>query len=200
MKNLKIKAIIGIVLCLSVLLCACGSTKTASAADSEAAAVLTELDGLNFSFLSGAGGWCTELHISADGSFSGNYHDSEMGDMTAEYPNGTVYTCSFSGRLEGYTAIDENSFSFTVAGLEYPTVGEESVTDEIRYVNAEPYGISDGCTLTFFRAGSSIENIPEDMRFWLWAPGYMAQEDTAIPGMVFMSTADESVFISDVIA
>ena len=38
------------------------------------------LSNQTFYFSSGAGAWGTEMDISADGSFTGNFHDSEMGD------------------------------------------------------------------------------------------------------------------------
>lgn len=55
---------------------------------------------LTFVFSSGAGGWFTELELQPDGSFTGSYHDSEMGEFAEDYPNGTVYVCEFSGRFE----------------------------------------------------------------------------------------------------
>ena len=46
---------------------------------------------VEFLFTSGAGGWSTQLSLNRDGSFTGEFHDSEMGDRTEEYPNGSVY-------------------------------------------------------------------------------------------------------------
>ena len=40
----------------------------------------------NFFFSSGAGGWETGLIINEDWSFSGDFHDSEMGANGEEYP------------------------------------------------------------------------------------------------------------------
>ena len=48
-----------------------------------------------FYFSSGAGAWRTELFLQDDGSFNGQYSDSDMGSMGEEYPNGTVYICEF---------------------------------------------------------------------------------------------------------
>lgn len=52
------------------------------------------ISGNTFHFSSGAGGWLTEIVISEDGSFTGHFHDSDMGDA---YPEGTRYECSFTG-------------------------------------------------------------------------------------------------------
>ena len=65
---------------------------------------------LTFVFSSGAGGWFTELELQPDGSFTGSYHDSEMGEFAEDYPNGTVYVCEFSGRFEALSHPDENTW------------------------------------------------------------------------------------------
>lgn len=49
-----------------------------------------DLKGLTFAFSSGAGAWGTVLTVLEDGSFEGNYHDTNMGDTGEEYPNGSV--------------------------------------------------------------------------------------------------------------
>ena len=59
--------------------------------DSAGKDVFERLDGSTFYFLSGAGAWSTELVVSPDGSFTGYYHDTDMGDSGAGYPNGTRY-------------------------------------------------------------------------------------------------------------
>ena len=51
----------------------------------------------SFIFTSGVGGWGTDLTIAPDGTFTGSYHDSEMGAIGDENPNGEVYVCAFSG-------------------------------------------------------------------------------------------------------
>lgn len=60
--------------------------------------VFAQLDGSTFYFC-WAGAWSTELVVSPDGSFTGYYHDTDMGDSGADYLNGTRYECDFSGTL-----------------------------------------------------------------------------------------------------
>ena len=45
-----------------------------------------DLKGLEFSFSSGVGAWETMLGIMPDGTFSGTFHDADMGDNGAGYP------------------------------------------------------------------------------------------------------------------
>ena len=82
------------------------SPVTDSASSSSAPAELTAesifgaLNGKEFGFASGAGGWSSELTFANDGIFMGSYHDSDMGDTGDGYPNGTIYVSDFSGRFE----------------------------------------------------------------------------------------------------
>ena len=48
-----------------------------------------------FELSSGAGGWATILKLNKDGTFTGQYYDSDLGDTGEDYPNGTVHFCTF---------------------------------------------------------------------------------------------------------
>lgn len=56
-----------------------------------------ELSQVEFTFCSGAGGWATILSVNADGTFSGEYFDGELGVTGEGYPNGTMYQSRFNG-------------------------------------------------------------------------------------------------------
>ena len=45
---------------------------------------------MTYIFTSGVGAWETELTLYADGTFTGQFHDSNMGETGYGYPNGTV--------------------------------------------------------------------------------------------------------------
>ena len=61
--------------------------------------LFAHFEGMEWSFCSGAGAWSTDLQIRPDGTFTGQFHDSEMGESAEAYPDGTVYICEFSGRF-----------------------------------------------------------------------------------------------------
>lgn len=81
------------------LVMACGVLPMGAAASGSE--LFAQMSGLTFNFASGAGGWWTEFTMNGDGSFKGNYHDSEIGSTGRGYPKGTVYVCKFSGRFTG---------------------------------------------------------------------------------------------------
>mgnify|MGYP006865380128 CR=1 FL=1 len=100
---------------------------------------------MELSFSSGAGGWATNLRIHPDGSFEGNYYDTDMGDGGEGYPYGTEYVCPFHGRFKDVVQIAPNSWSLTLEELVLDTgrpVGEEWIENGVRYVSSDPYGFN----------------------------------------------------------
>ena len=127
-----------------------------------------QLSDQTFYFSSGVGAWGTEMNIAADGSFTGNYHDSEMGDIGDGYPNGTIYGCTFNGQLSLGEKISDTAYRVTVDSCELDEGQvEEAIEDEVRYVTAEPVGIKEGMEMVLYLPGQKIEEIPEELRFWL---------------------------------
>ena len=105
----------------------------------------SQFEGMEWCFSSGAGGWSTDLRIFPDGSFSGEYHDSEMGESEEAYPDGTVYYCNFTGRLSMTGQVDQDTWKIRVESLaETPVQEKETIADGLRLVYSEPYGISEG--------------------------------------------------------
>ncbi len=202
-KNWKALALSGAML---LTLCACGGRTTAptpSAAaeptqsqppeETATPASIDEADFFDalprhFSFLSGAGGWSTELYLNGDGSFAGDYHDSDMGDIGEGYPNGTVYHCNFTGKFVQPEKLDEFTYSITLEELTYDTPEVESIEDGVRFITAGPYGLENVGELRFYFPGYPIKNIPENDRFWLLSAGYTLDEleEKELPDNIYL--------------
>ena len=141
---------------------------SAAGASSEAApSVFEEMSGLEWSFSSGVGAWSTDLHVRADGSFSGEFHDSEMGDIGDGYPHGTVYICVFSGQMSLVEQADENMWKIRIDELKLDDDPDtETVDDGIRFVTTEPYGISEGDEMLLYAPGTPVQIFSEEMLLW----------------------------------
>ena len=125
-----------------------------------------------FTFSSGAGGWSTDIEISEDGSFSGMFHDSDMGDTGNGYSNGTVYICNFSGRFSEPEATDV-PFVYSMKLLELNVdddaeVNSEEIIDEVRYVYSTPYGFEDADEFLLYLPGASLSDMTEACRSWIF--------------------------------
>lgn len=130
---------------------------------------------LEFLFASGAGGWGTTLTLHPDGSFEGEYHDSDMGVNAPEYPNGTIYICKFSGRFSEMIRETDHSYSMTLQELTYEETGREWIEDQVRFVAAEPYGMM-GEEFILYLPGTPAEQLNEEFLDWwpdahLWRAG-----------------------------
>ena len=122
----------------------------------------------NFVFSSGVGAWATELQVEDDGSFTGYYHDSDMGGTGEGYPNGTVYICNFSGKFSEPLRVDKYMYGVNLEELK--TEGNEGdfyIEDGVRYVYSEPYGISGGTQFTLYTPGQPYSEVSEDFAWWV---------------------------------
>ena len=144
---------------------------------------------LTFVFSSGAGGWFTELELQPDGSFTGSYHDSEMGEFAEDYPNGTVYVCEFSGRFEALSHPDENTWVLSLEELTASqTMGESWIEEGIRYVAATPYGVDGGTAFTLYAPETPTSGLSE--QFLSWWPG--RYEETAPATLQYWGLLNEA--------
>ena len=105
-----------------------------------------ELRDITFSFSSGVGGWGTHLWIAPDGTFWGQYHDSDMGTTGEGYPLGTVYRADFTGVFSDAVKVDPYTYQFR---MDYVTLLETPgnpgrIMNEIMYVPSEAYGLDGG--------------------------------------------------------
>lgn len=126
-----------------------------------------QFEGMEWSFSSGAGGWSTDMRFSPEGSFTGEYHDSEMGETGDLYPEGTIYSCSFTGRMSFVEQVNEFTWKVRVEELETgETPDKEWIDDGIRFVAADPYGITAGDELLVYCPGTPVSVFTEEMQLW----------------------------------
>ncbi len=92
---------------------------------------------------SGAGAWYSSIELSEDGSFTGTHHDANQGQVSEEYPRGTIYHCEFNGNFTNIRKINDYSYSLTLENLQ--NEGEYHSTyieDGVQYITSYPYGLT----------------------------------------------------------
>lgn len=128
-----------------------------------------DLVGQNFMFSSGAGGWATMMNVRADGSFSGQYHDSDMGVTGEEYPYGTVYQCTFSGQFSKPEKINDYTYSMKFQDLKYEKEpGTEEIVDGIYFHYTDPYGLEETRRVYVYLPGAPIAQLSEEFMSWVY--------------------------------
>lgn len=141
-----------------------------------------DLSDLEFFFASGAGGWATVLYINEDGSFYGNYHDSDMGSMGEGYPHGTIYYCDFTGRFSAPVQVNDYTYSMQIEELTYAQdAGTEEIRDETLYVYSDAYGLNDAKDILIYLPGAPLDQLPLDFRSWIGYYDLSLTTDTTLP-------------------
>ncbi len=124
----------------------------------------------SFIFSSGAGAWGSSLTLNPDGTFTGSYHDSEMGEMDEDYPNGTVYQSEFSGKFGNVEKINDWSYALTLTEVTTADeVGTEWIENGIRFVAAEAFGLVGGTEFILYTPEAPTAELAEE--FLSWNPG-----------------------------
>jgi len=144
-----------------------------------------DVENLYFYFSSGAGGWYTVLYIHGDGSFDGHFQDSDMGDTADEYPNGTLYYSDFSGRFTEPEQVDDLTYRFRIASMDFPYGFGEEIKDGIRYCYSSAYGLDEAEDLYLYLPGSKVKDLPEEFRTWVgyYDPDAVAEEELPFYGL-----------------
>lgn len=156
-----------------------------------------DLSGYTFVFSSGAGGWDTTLTIGEDGTFSGVYHDSEMGDTGDDYPNGSYYYCEFSGKLGTPASVNDYTYSLPIEELNLAnTVDTEEIKDGLRYIYSDAYGLTGTDTLLLYLPGAALSDLPQEYLTWIGYYDLTATEETELKSYGLYNEAEQQGFSS----
>jgi len=157
--------------------------------------LFSKIQGKWFEFSSGVGAWSTELIMAENGAFSGNFHDSEMGETGEGYPNGTVYGCTFHGQFSDPEKVDETTWKVKIKVEMDEGQVPEAIEDQIRYVTAPPYGLEKAETVMIYETGTPIEKLPEGFMSW----SHMQEVDPdakTLPYYGIWNETDDAGFVS----
>lgn len=169
----------GICILLSVLLLAGCSCERGDVDPTEATEEITEAveevllpieEGLDMIYASGAGAWGTNIYLNADGSFTGSYHDTDMGSMGDGYDS-TVYESEFKGKFTNIRMIEDYAFAMTLESLETEKPeGTEVIEDwdgvMVLTVASEALGIAGGEEFIFYLPNTPIKVLEEEFMSW----------------------------------
>lgn len=157
------------------------STENQEKTEKEEQSIFANLNHCEFLFSSGVGAWCTVLTIEEDGSFYGDYHDTDMGDSGETYPNGTMYCCSFHGKFTKPVAINDYTYEFEIASIQCDRrVGEEEIRDGIRYIYSEPYGLEQAKKIHLYLPSAPVDKLPPKYIEWICNLGDLKKDSTIL--------------------
>ncbi len=179
-KNRLLLLFLCLVLCAGIF-AGCGKQEQAynppdTVTENTETAIKLDVFPMNMIFASGAGGWRTQITLKEDGTFVGDYYDSELGSSGPGYEY-TAYICEFSGKYEITEQIDDYSYSlkFTevIAQKDKDT---EWIEDSIKYIYSEPYGVYKNTAYVLYTDKTPVETLSDDVLMW-WPNRYNYKED-----------------------
>ncbi len=144
--------------------------------------VFARIGGHMFNFLSGVGGWSTEVVVSEDGSFTGHFHDTDMGDTGDDYPEGTLYECIFTGRFAVTGKIDPYTYELRLVVLNLDgDIGAKRIVDGVKVITAGAYGIEGGDAFMLYCPGRATADLPEAFLEWICMPNAWEKAPGTLP-------------------
>lgn len=115
-----------------------------------------------FVYSSGVGAWASEMSINPDGTFAGQYHDSDMGTTGEGYPHGTVYLSNFYGEFSAPAKITDTVYSLDLIYVDtQEEIDTSEIIDQIRYVYSPAVGIDGGDTFYLYLPGTAKSSLPD---------------------------------------
>lgn len=142
--------------------------------------ILDTLVGKNFVFSSGSGGWGSSLSIGPNGTFSGDYHDSDMGSIGPSYPDGTISESKVSGQFTRPHQVSPTLYEVDIENLQYEKpVGSSEIKDNVKYEYTEAYGISKNTRMAIYLPGTPISSMSEELR--LYSYGLIPEDSQTLP-------------------
>ena len=153
-------------------------------------------------FSSGAGAWRTHLTLYSNGSFTGEYSDANMGETGKDYPNGTVYHCTFSGRFTMGEPTDSHSTPMTLSEVTADPAPKEQITDGVLYVAVGPYGLynhEDGSmsrSFMLYAPTTPVSGLDESLLSW-WPGRYEQNPPETLSCWALWNTEAGTAFFTD---
>ena len=125
----------------------------------------------HFMFLSGVGAWSTDLWLKEDGSFHGEFFDSNMG--VHQY-----YFCNFDGQFAAPVRLNDYSYSLKIEKMEtnHELNGGVAVP-EAEFIESEPYGIAHTKELILYLPKTPLSVLSEECIGWM----HLSGNETEIP-------------------
>lgn len=127
-----------------------------------------DLSKRRFDFSSGAGAWGEEFTIEKDGYFTGKYFDSNMGETGEGYPDGTFYSCSYSGHFTDLTKVGEYSYEMKLADISYKKEpGTEELVDGVKYIYTDAYFADASEVFHIYLPGMPVAEMSDELYMWI---------------------------------
>lgn len=199
----KIVSFLLIVFTVALVLGGCQSKKTSKVSEEPKIIKEKKTEEISFPkeysgeywFSSGAGAWRTYLVLREDGTFKGEYTDTNMGETGDGYV-ATQYICNFEGKFK-ITSEDDGIYTARLTELSMQNKeNEEWIKDDVRYVASIPYGIDGGDEFILYPPYTPTDELSEEFLSW-WPKRFETTQPDILTQYAIYNVATGEGFFAD---
>ena len=122
---------------------------------------------LELLFSSGAGAWYTGITLYADGTFDGEFSDTNMGESGPGHPHGTRYVCRFRGKFSNIVRMNDYSYSMVLSNITTSEpAGRSRIENLVKIITFGPYGIEGGSRFVFYTPDAPASAMSDEFLSW----------------------------------
>ncbi len=142
---------------------------------------------LNMFYSSGAGAWSTGITVSKNGSFTGNFHDSDADVM---------YSSEFKGKFTKIKKAAANKYTMKLTTLKYTNKVETEKKDGYKIEHTHnAYGIKKGKTYTLYCPGFNASKLPKQVKEWTKILSYKYKKNGKLTKYIMYNKKEGVVFL-----
>lgn len=154
-----------------------------------------DLQTVQFRFSSGAGAWSTVLNIREDGSFYGEYLDSNMetGEGNVEESR---YQCVFQGQFTEPVKVNDYTWAVQIAQMDYENEpGTEEIIGKVLYRYWDVYGLEDAQRILIYLPGTPLNELTQEFRSWIGYADLSSVPETELPFYALNNEVHQEGFV-----
>ncbi|MBO7217902.1 MAG: hypothetical protein J6V50_04300 [Clostridia bacterium] len=108
----------------------------------------------------------TKIKVESDGCFTGTFYDMVADENGDDYPGGTVYSATFSGKFENIEKLGDTAYKLFVSKISYSApLASSEIKDGIKYVTAKPEGLSENAEYILYTKDTPADGLHEVFLF-----------------------------------
>lgn len=153
----------------------------------------------DFVYSDGVDEWKTEVKIKPNGSFKGQYNNTDLGAVGEGYPKGTTNICEFKGNFGEFVKTDETVYKISLQNMQLTTKAEQWIEDDVLFVPSKPVGLEEGEEFTLYLPGTPKSYLPETIKNSWQLQDYMEKsgQDAEIPCYILYNLTTDSAFFEN---
>lgn len=150
-----------------------------------------------FVYATGVGGWGETFLVNPDGTFTGEYHDSDKGDFGPEYMKGVIFKSDYTGKFKDIERVNDYTYILEYNALNYEVEpGTEKIADDFKYSYGYSRGLQNTNKVYLYTPSARVSDLPEYYQDWV-VDFYQKQPQDTLGFYGIYNEQTQACFVSD---